>query len=167
MILNIKIFFISLLVLMLTACGTTSSHKKHSAYKKTTTNITVGSGVNRPVALYAMKFLGTPYRYGGSSPSEGFDCSGLIQYSTKKALNINIPRTAAQQSSFGKKIKISALKAGDLVFFNTSSKPNSHSGIYLGNNNFVHAPSTGGVVRVDSLNNPYWKPRINMARRIR
>lgn len=164
--LNINIIFISLTALILSACGTTNSQKKHSTYKKTTTNITVGSGVNRPVALYAMKFLGTPYRYGGSSPSEGFDCSGLIQYSTKNTLNINIPRTAAQQSTFGKKIKVSELQAGDLVFFNTSSKPNSHSGIYLGNNNFVHAPSTGGVVRVDSLNNPYWNPRINMARRI-
>lgn len=164
--LNIKIIFISLIALILSACGTTSSQNKHSTYKKTTTNITIGSGVNRPVALYAMKFLGTPYRYGGSSPSEGFDCSGLIQYSTKNTLNINIPRTAAQQSTFGKKIKVNELQAGDLVFFNTSSKPNSHSGIYLGSNNFVHAPSTGGVVRVDSLNNPYWKPRINMARRI-
>ncbi|MGL4767630.1 MAG: C40 family peptidase [Formosimonas sp.] len=153
-----------LAALLLVACSTTP-HRV--AYKKPPINVTVGQGPNRAIATYAMQLLGTPYHFGGSSPSEGFDCSGLIQYSAKNALNLNLPRVAAKQAEFGQRLEPSALQAGDLVFFNTSGQPNSHSGIYLGDTFFIHAPSTGGVVRVDSLTNPYWQPRLIGARRIR
>ncbi len=164
----IQRLFLVFIAITLAACGTTGGKKRYkTAYKKPPINVTVGAGPNREMAIYAMKFIGTPYYFGGSSPEEGFDCSGLIQYSAKRALNINMPRVTAQQSEFGQRINADELKAGDLVFFNTTRQPNSHAGIYLGDTFFVHAPSSGGVVRVDSLTNPYWQPRINDARRIK
>ena len=162
-----RLLFICLCALSIAACGTTGVKRSKTPYKKPPINVTVGQGPNRAMATYAMQFLGTPYYFGGSSPAQGFDCSGLIQYSAKNALNINMPRVAAKQGEFGREIDVDDLKAGDLVFFNTSGQPNSHSGIYLGDTFFVHAPSTGGVVRVDSLTNPYWQPRLNAARRIK
>jgi cell wall-associated NlpC family hydrolase len=163
---KLKWLLISLSILVLTACGTTG-HRSKIPYQKPPLNVSVGAGPNRAIAVEAMKYRGTPYYFGGSSPSEGFDCSGLIQYSSKRALNLNLPRTSAQQSQFGQEIDLDELAAGDVVFFNTSSQPNSHSGIYIGDNYFVHAPSSGGVVRVDSLSNPYWQPRIYVIRRVK
>ncbi|TDR31664.1 NlpC/P60 family protein [Hydromonas duriensis] len=162
-------FFLLLLTMALVACGSTSGGRKggHGGYTKPPLVVKVGAGPNRALAVQAMKYLGTPYHFGGSSPAEGFDCSGLVQWSGKQSLGINLPRTTTQQSVFGEELRYEQLQAGDLVFFNTSGQPNSHVGIYLGNTFFVHAPSSGGVVRVESLNNPYWQPRINLARRIR
>jgi cell wall-associated NlpC family hydrolase len=154
------------LALTLIACGSTGT-KKQIPYKKPPANVNIDAGPNRAFAVEAMKYLGVPYFFGGSSPTEGFDCSGLIQYSAKRSLGLNLPRTTSQQSQFGEKISVDELKAGDIVFFNTTSQPNSHAGIYLGNTFFVHAPSSGGVVRVDSYTNPYWQARINSARRIK
>lgn len=163
---TLKRLLIGLSILALTACGSTGPRHK-IPYQKPPINVTVGAGPNRAIAIEALKYRGTPYYFGGSSPSEGFDCSGLVQYSTKRAINLNLPRTSAQQSQFGQEVDFDELAAGDVVFFNTSSQPNSHSGIYLGDNYFVHAPSSGGVVRVDSLGNPYWQPRINVIRRVK
>ncbi|GHA75936.1 hypothetical protein GCM10009007_16220 [Formosimonas limnophila] len=163
---NLQKLTLIFLALILVACGSTGS-KKRVPYKKPPVNVTIGAGPNRAFAVEAMKYLGTPYYFGGSAPSEGFDCSGLIQYSAKRSLGLNLPRTTRQQSQFGEKISVDELKAGDIVFFNTTGQPNSHAGIYLGDTFFVHAPSSGGVVRVDSYTNPYWQPRINSARRIK
>ena len=151
---------------LLAACGTTQPNRQGAGYKKPPANLTVGQGPNRALAVYALKLIGTPYYFGGSSPEQGFDCSGLIQYSTKKSLNLNAPRTAAEQSAWGRNISLADIKAGDLIFFETSGQRISHSGIYLDDDFFVHAPSSGGVVRVDSLKNPYWQPRIRIIRRI-
>ncbi|AXF85835.1 Murein DD-endopeptidase MepS/Murein LD-carboxypeptidase [Ephemeroptericola cinctiostellae] len=158
--------FLFVMAIGLTACSSTHDKRGRSGYSKPPSNITVGAGPNRALAVYAMKYLGTPYHYGGSSPSEGFDCSGLVQWSAKQSLNLNIPRSTDQQSQFGDELNVSRMAAGDLIFFNTSSQPNSHVGIYLGDGYFVHSPSSNGVVRVESLNNPYWLPRTSIARRI-
>ena len=160
--------FLFAMTIVLTACSNThgNNQRGHRGYTKPPLNVTVGAGPNRALALHAMKHLGTPYRYGGSTPNEGFDCSGLVQWSAKQSLNMNIPRSTSQQSQFGDELNTSHMAAGDLIFFNTSSQPNSHVGIYLGDAFFVHAPSSNGVVRVDSLNNLYWQPRMSIVRRI-
>ncbi len=155
------------LVSLITACSTTAPSRQGKYKGKTPQNVSVAAGPNRDVALYAMRFLGTPYRYGGSSPTEGFDCSGLVQYSSKKSLNLNLPRRTSEQANYGHPISLSKLKAGDLLFFNISGQANSHVGIYLGQTYFVHAPSSGGAVRVEDYSMDYWQKRLSGARRIR
>lgn len=117
------------------------------------------------IAMYAMGLIGTPYQYGGNSANTGFDCSGLVTYVYNQALTVPLPRTAKDLAFSSRSIKKSQLKAGDLVFFNTSgNNPFSHVGIYIGNNQFVHAPSSNGTIRTASLDNPYFAPRFTGAR---
>lgn len=119
-----------------------------------------------PLVKEALKNLGIPYHFGGASPATGFDCSGLITYSAAKALNLTLPHNAFDMAQRGTVVDRQALKAGDLVFFNTLGQPYSHVGIYLGEQRFVHSPSTGGVVRVDNLSTAYWSNRYDGARRL-
>ena len=113
----------------------------------------------------ALSLLNAPYRAGGTRPSTGFDCSGLVQYSYGQA-GLSLPRTTEQQRRASKPIRLADLRRGDLVFFDQEGKKNSHVGIYVGNGRFVHAPSSGKRVRSDTLNAPYWKKHISEARRI-
>jgi len=118
------------------------------------------------VVTTAKKMLGVKYLYGGTSPNRGFDCSGLVQYSHRLA-GITIPRTTSQQYRAATRISRRYLTAGDLVFFKTSpSRGISHVGIYLGNNKFIHAPSSGKRVKISSMNDKYWKKRFKGAGRI-
>lgn len=113
-------------------------------------------------ATLGKKFIGVPYKYGGTSPI-GFDCSGFVGYAYKIS-GKSLPRTAAQMYQRGVAIPKSKLQVGDTVFFSTVSRGASHVGIYVGDNKFVHAASNG--VRVDSMNNSYWKSRYIGAKRI-
>ncbi|MDQ8024254.1 MAG: C40 family peptidase [Moraxellaceae bacterium] len=114
-----------------------------------------------------MNFLGIRYRFGGTGPeSGGFDCSGLVRRVFGDALGLGLPRTAAEMAKLGDKVGKSDLKPGDLVFFNTMRRTFSHVGIYLGENRFLHAPSKGGAVRIESMETAYWQKRFNGARRI-
>ena len=141
--------------LVLSGCGSSPKYK----HGKTAAN-------NQVVLKTAQKMLGVKYRYGGTSPSRGFDCSGLVQYS-HRAAGINLPRTTGQQFKAAKRISRRYLKAGDLVFFKTSpSRFVSHVGIYLGNNKFIHAPSSGKRVKISSMNEKYWRKRFTGAGRI-
>ena len=112
-----------------------------------------------------MAQVGRPYRWGGSSPREGFDCSGLVQHVYREALGIELPRTSRQMGQRGSWIALKDLAPGDLVFFQTGRHPNSHVGVYIGNHRFVHAPSSGSLVRVESINRRYWLTRFNGGRR--
>lgn len=112
----------------------------------------------------SMDYLGTKYRWGGKTPA-GFDCSGFVQYLAKKHLGMDMPRVAADQAKFGTAVSRDQLQPGDLVFFNTSGRRNSHVGIYIGDNQMVHAPRTGARVRVEKLSS-YWTKRYNGARRL-
>ena len=114
----------------------------------------------------AVDFLGTRYKRGGNNVAQGLDCSGLVRIVFKDALNIDLPRTAAEISQAGEKIDASELQPGDLVFFNTLKRGFSHVGIYMGDNKFIHSPSKGGQVRIESMEVAYWKKRFNGARRI-
>lgn len=118
------------------------------------------------LAQAALNYLGVRYRFGGTSPNNGFDCSGLIHYIADKHLGMDIPRVAASQAKIGTAVNRSELEPGDLVFFNTRGARNSHVGVYLGNNEFVHAPRSGAVVRVEKIS-AYWDKRWNGARRIK
>ncbi len=98
----------------------------------------------------AMQYLGTPYQWGGSSPSTGFDCSGFIMY-VYSQVGVSLPHNAAMQYNYGSPVSRSQLQAGDLVFFNGLG----HNGIYIGGNQFIHSPHTGDVVKISSLSGWY------------
>lgn len=123
------------------------------------------AGSGDEIALRAMSMIGKPYVWGGSSPQEGFDCSGLVHHVYETAAGIALPRQAARMSETGRRVSRSALQAGDMVFFNTQRRRYSHVGIYVGHGRFVHAPSRGKTIRLASLSNAYWKERYNGARR--
>lgn len=112
----------------------------------------------RAVLLAAESRIGAPYRYGGSGP-DGFDCSGLVIYAHRQ-VGIAVPRTAAEQYSQATPVDRSALRPGDLVFFRLSGRDVGHVGIYLGDDRFVHAPQSGGHVRVASLRDEWYRQRF-------
>lgn len=117
------------------------------------------------VVSYALSLQGTPYRYGGSSPREGFDCSGFV-YHVYSQDGLRLPRTSSEMARTLLAISAEQLRPGDLVFFNTSGRPFSHVGVYIGNNQFVHAPSRRGQhVKISNLNETYWKARLEGFRR--
>ena len=115
-------------------------------------------------AAHAAKLVGKPYRYGGASPSSGFDCSGLVQYSFRQA-GVPLPRSTDAQLRASKPVR-GDMRRGDLLFFDQEGKKKSHVGIYLGNGRFVHAPSSGKRVRTDTLDSKYWKKHLAEVRRI-
>ena len=118
------------------------------------------------VLINALSLTGIKYKYGGSSPDTGFDCSGFVRYVFSQATNLTLPPTARAIAQIGKTVKKEDLQPGDLVFFNTLKTAFSHVGIYVGNNKFIHAPRSGKVVRVESLKENYWASRFNGAQRL-
>jgi cell wall-associated NlpC family hydrolase len=118
------------------------------------------------VAVQALAHLGVPYRMGGLSPQTGFDCSGLVAYVYRQGAALDLPRNTDALSRSGEPIGPDALQPGDLVFYNTLQRDYSHVGIYLGEDRFIHAPSSRGEVRVENLRAEYWMRRYNGARRI-
>ena len=113
----------------------------------------------------ARQQIGIPYKFGGFTPDKGFDCSGLVFYSFQQAGHA-LPRTAYAQLKYSKAIPRRHLSPGDLVFFRLFRSRVSHVGIYLGDNRFIHAPSTGKSVGIARLNSDYWRKRFAGARRI-
>jgi len=121
--------------------------------------------ITSEVVATALALRGTQYRNGGSDPTRGFDCSGLVQWVFARH-GTALPRETREQYEIGKKVDDDEVRAGDLVFFETVSKGPSHVGIALGGGEFVHAPSSRGVVRVESYKSDYWSERWLGARRI-
>ncbi|MSQ80268.1 MAG: peptidoglycan endopeptidase [Candidatus Methylopumilus sp.] len=114
----------------------------------------------------AYKLTGIKYKLGGTRPETGFDCSQFVKYVFEQALNLSLPPSARSLSKIGETIKYDDLQPGDLIFFNTRKFKFSHVGIYVGNNEFIHAPRTGKSIRVESLTKNYWFKRFNGATRI-
>ncbi|NYZ63769.1 C40 family peptidase [Luteimonas deserti] len=118
------------------------------------------------VSMRAISLVGTPYRFGGNTPEGGFDCSGLVNYVFRDMLDLRLPRTSRELYAYqGPKIDPGRLATGDLVFFGSGGSV-SHVGIYIGEGRFVHAPSTGGTVRLDHLDGAYWRANYTGSKRV-
>ena len=116
--------------------------------------------------VIALTLLGTPYRYGGSKPATGFDCSGFVRFVFGEAFQLDLPRRSQDMRNIGSRLSIDAVEPGDLLFFNTLGQPWSHVAIAIGDGQFVHAPARGGRVRIEKIADPYWTRRFSGARRI-
>jgi cell wall-associated NlpC family hydrolase len=123
----------------------------------------------RPLGLEAARLaraqIGRPYRWGGASPEQGFDCSGLVHW-CYGVLDVDLPRVVSAQVEFGRSVPRQRLQPGDLLFFAIDRREVSHVGLSLGGDRFVHAPRSGRPVRTDSLDDPYWRTRWTGARRV-
>lgn len=137
--------------LLLAACGSTPPAVREGPASQ------LASQDAQDVAMHAMGLVGTPYRYGGNTPAGGFDCSGLIGYVFRNGSTpVLPPRTVAQLNGWGQSVPADSLRTGDLVIIGARASTPTHAGIYVGEGRFVHAPSTGGTVRMDRLDGPYW-----------
>ena len=117
------------------------------------------------IAGTALSLRGIPYRNGGADPN-GFDCSGFVRYVFEQH-GVSVPRSVGEQFRAGQAVAADTIEAGDLLFFSTTAPAASHVGIAIGGDEFIHAPSTSGVVRVERLAGSYWAPRFVGARRLR
>lgn len=150
--------------IVLTACATTSGSdgengsSAKSARVKAKKEPTVLTAKREQVVNDAKKFVGTPYRLGGTSPSTGFDCSGLVQH-VYQGIDVGLPRTTREQEAHMSVAKRPA--EGDVLFFKINGKQVSHAGIYVGNNRMVHAPGTGRKVEITRIDTPYWQSRLS------
>ena len=142
--------------LLLAGCGTAPAARS-SAYAR------LSAEQSSDIAIHALGLVGTPYRFGGNTPEGGFDCSGLIGYVYNSRAGVAPPRTVALLSGFGASVPEDELRTGDLVVFGRG-RP-THAGIYVGQGRFVHAPSTGGTVRLDDLQSRYWAQQSTSYRR--
>lgn len=130
-----------------------------------------GSALAQLIVKEAYSFRGTPYVFGGASPS-GFDCSGFVYYLANKYAHITLPRTSQEQAGAGTAIQLSQIEPGDLVFFTISAAeggegtPNDHEGIYVGAGKFIQAPRTGDVVKISSLSDSFYASHLTAIRRV-
>lgn len=157
-----------LLTALLSACAS-SPHPR-------TTDSRASQPASRPahpqeandVLFHAIGLVGTPYRWGGNTPTTGFDCSGLVDYVYRTSAGIALPRTSRQMARMDapKITRIDELDSGDLLFFRTEGSRISHVAIYVGKGRFVHAPNSGGTVRLDDFGNRYWHRHFAFARRV-
>lgn len=147
---------------VLTLAGCASAPRPSATPMRVQSAITTEQA--QDIAIHALGLVGTPYRYGGNTTEGGFDCSGLIGYVYRTRVGVTPPRTVAQLSGFGRAVNEGELRSGDLVLFG-GTRP-THAGIYVGEGRFVHAPSSGGDVRLDRLDGPYWSRQRYEARRI-
>jgi cell wall-associated NlpC family hydrolase len=145
-----------LLAALVTACS--------SAPVASSKRVEAAPAAPERAASVALKMVGKRYRMGGESPSTGFDCSGLVQFSYRQA-GLSVPRSTEQQLRVSRAVKRSELRRGDLLFFDQENKKHSHVGIYLGDGRFVHAPSSGKQVRIDRLDSRYWQAHLSALRR--
>lgn len=155
-----------ILVALLSACSSRAPVPTPQAV----VHAPIGSfnGNAEDVLFRALGLVGTPYRYGGNTPDGGFDCSGLIGYVYRDAAGIRLPRSTRELISMrAPTVGRERLQSGDLLFFATNGGSQvSHAGIYVGDGRFVHAPSSGGTVRLDSLSNTYWQRTYLNAKRV-
>jgi cell wall-associated NlpC family hydrolase len=163
------------------ACASTSSVARPAPFPGATPPPVTVSGVPRapapaasPRALAgvietALRLQGTRYRLGGATPQAGFDCSGFVRYVFEQH-EIEVPRTVAEQYAAGERVDRDQVQRGDLLFFSTTAPGPTHVGIALGGDQpgrFVHAPGSGGSVRVERFDTPYWRSRLLSIRRVR
>lgn len=155
-----------LIVLLLSFGGTAMAGDAGTQQAPAGTHAAQKSMLVQDLLLNALSLEGVRYRYGGTSPQAGFDCSGFVRYVFRQAASIALPHNARAISQVGRIVEQDQLQPGDLVFFNTMKQAFSHVGIYLGNNRFIHAPSSGGGIHIAEMSERYWAARFDGARRI-
>ncbi|MER2543459.1 MAG: C40 family peptidase [Candidatus Accumulibacter phosphatis] len=116
------------------------------------------------VVIFALSLLDTGYRFGGKNPEAGLDCSGMVSYIYGRAAGLRVSGSAADIARSGRPVERAGLRPGDLVFFNTRNAAFSHVGVYIGDDRFIHAPSSRGRVRIDQLGTRYFAQRFETAR---
>ena len=165
-----RIALLTLSALLLAACGggeTTRKPAEPTTAKRDWPVVAPADPAKaNAVLMRAISLVGTPYRYGGNTPEGGFDCSGLVNYVYRDMLDMRLPRTSRDLAAMqGPRIKPAQLAGGDLVFFGSGGNV-SHVGIYVGEGRFVHAPNSGGTVRLDRLDGSWWREHYTGARRL-
>lgn len=157
-----KLLAASACALLLAACG--SVPPSAPTRPGTAASDAARNAAGHDVAIFALGLIDTGYRFGGKNPDAGLDCSGMVSYIYGQSANLKLRGSAAEIARLGRPIERTRLRPGDLVFFNTRNAPHSHVGIYIGDDRFVHAPSTNGRVRIDQLANRYYAQRFETAR---
>ena len=157
---RLRYAFIVALALSLIACGSVPPTPARD--RPARSNNYSEKGIE--VTLFALGLIDTGYRFGGKNPEAGLDCSGMVAYIYDKAAGMEVRGSAADIARRGRPIDRDDLRPGDLVFFNTLGRSYSHVGVYIGNDRFVHAPSSGGRVRIDALGQRYYAQRFEEAR---
>lgn len=150
-----KLLAATVCIVLLAACGGAPPRPPDSAPL---------SEAGREIAVYALSLIDTGYRFGGKNPDAGLDCSGMVSYIYGQAASLSLQGSAADIARRGRPVERERLRPGDLVFFNTRNRPLSHVGIYIGDDRFVHAPSSNGRVRIDQLGSRYYAQRFETAR---
>jgi cell wall-associated NlpC family hydrolase len=154
-----------LLLVVLAACTSVPPAPEKPAGKRSQPLQSEYSEKGQEVAIFALGLIDTGYRFGGKNPEAGLDCSGMVSYIYTKSAGVKLVGSARDMARKGRAIERSHLRPGDLVFFNTRNASFSHVGIYIGDDRFVHAPSTNGRVRIDPLGATYYAQRFEVARR--
>jgi cell wall-associated NlpC family hydrolase len=153
------------LLLALVGCGTSASIQRGPAgIGPLEVSSRVSPEQASDVTIYAVGLVGTPYRYGGNTPDSGFDCSGLIGHVYQTRAGVVPPRTVSMLQGWGQSVARGDIRSGDLVLF-AQRDVATHAGIYVGDGRFVHAPSTGGEVRLAQLSSKYWASQTVTFRR--
>lgn len=167
---------LSILATVVLAACSGNPHRPESTYKTTRSALAdlpprapsaASAGEANNILFRAIGLVGTPYRWGGNTPAGGFDCSGLVDYIYRTATGIKLPRTSHEMAAVdGQKVRrMTQLASGDLVFFDIGGAI-SHVGVYVGKGRFVHAPNSGGTVRLDDIDGPYWGDHFAYGRRV-
>lgn len=161
-------------ILMLAACSS-APHRSEPTYKDSHSSLadlpargpSANGGTANDVLFRAIALVGTPYRWGGNTPDGGFDCSGLVDYIYRNAAGLMLPHSSREMSQLnGQRVRqMTDLVSGDLVFF-AGNDGISHVGVYVGKGRFVHAPNSGGTVRLDDIDGPYWRDHFAFGKRL-
>lgn len=160
---------------LLAACAS-GPHRREATFRESRSALAdlpprapsaASAGEANDILFRAIGLVGTPYRWGGNTPAGGFDCSGLVDYIYRTATGLSLPRTSRELASVdGRKVRrMTELASGDLVFFDIDGGI-SHVGVYVGKGRFVHAPNSGGTVRLDDIDGPYWRQHFAYGRRV-
>ena len=172
---NAKRLVLGALILLLAACAS-SPHRRQPTFKTSHSALAdlpprapsaASAGEANDILVRAIGLVGTPYRWGGNTPAGGFDCSGLVDYIYRTAARIKLPRTSHDMAAMdGRNVRrMTQLASGDLVFFDINGAI-SHVGVYVGKGRFVHAPNSGGTVRLDNIDGPYWGDHFAYGKRV-
>ena len=163
------------MLLLLAACAS-SPHRREPTFTDSHSSLAdlparapsaASAGAANDVLFRAMALVGTPYHWGGNTPAGGFDCSGLVDYIYRQATDILLPHSSREMAAMsGLKVsRMTELASGDLVFFGGRGGI-SHVGVYVGKGRFVHAPNSGGTVRLDDIDGPYWRDHFEYGKRL-